>query len=337
MSLFSRLLMVRGKWIILYILMLAMMLVTFPAAVQAVFAPVFFQQDILPAPPDVVTNTGGEIVSIWWQIQFDSSSVELPLAVRHIITDPAGNVAETHDYTIADMLIVNGDTIYNSEQQPDGGHMGAPGFEHPFVVPAGATPGIWKSRVEYYSTNMGMSSPDSLSERTFAVSNVTYTTIDQPAVDLGDGVSADITGSTAPGETNVTLAFFDYGNWQPTGTGAIQVGLTHYYDIQVTSDTDLSGAMAVISITSPDVTAGSSIRYWDGTNWLEAEDISISGQTISGKIPVEALGGTPVELTMPGSPVPGVPEIPAGILLGAGLAGIGVFFLIKKTRSANPG
>jgi PKD repeat protein len=114
-------------------------------------------------------------------------------------------------------------------------------------------------------------------------------------VQSGAGVSTTISGSSAADGTNVTVASVDYGNNQPTGTGNVQLNGTEYYDVNVSSSTSLgAGAMARVSITSPSVTATSTMQYWYSGVWNTAGNISVNVGLISGDIPVAALGGTPV-------------------------------------------
>ena len=47
--------------------------------------------------------------------------------------------------------------------------MGEGGYDHPYDILAGAIPGNWTSRVEYYSTEIGMGTFEKASEETFWV------------------------------------------------------------------------------------------------------------------------------------------------------------------------
>jgi len=175
----------KGTSLILRLLVVAAVLVTFIGAVQPVFASTV-QEQLDPSPPGSVLNTGGASEKIWWKITFESH----PLLVIHIIKDPDGNVVETHEYDNAS-LGVNGipdfhivpaggsellPQIYNNEQYdqpawtvPVGGRNAVVGYEHPYDVLAGAKPGNWTSRVEYYSTEIGMTTFEKASEETFWV------------------------------------------------------------------------------------------------------------------------------------------------------------------------
>ena len=118
-----------------------------------------------------------------------------------------------------------------------------------------------------------------------------------------DGVAVGITGSTAPSGTGVTISSTNYGSTQPSGTGAIELtgspqyynsievtDSPQYYDVNVSSTSGLgAGAMAEVSITSPSVTANSTMQYWYNGIWNSASNVSVSGTTITGDIPVAAL------------------------------------------------
>ena len=116
------------------------------------------------------------------------------------------------------------------------------------------------------------------------------------SVSQNDGVVVGITGSTASSGTGVTISSTNYGSIQPSGTGAIQLtGSPQYYDVYVSSSSGLgTGATAEVSITSPSVTTNTIIQYWYNGEWNTATNISVSGTTISGDIPVSALTGTPI-------------------------------------------
>jgi len=133
---------------------------------------------------------------------------------------------------------------------------------------------------------------------TITVIITTETTIEngETSVSQSNGVSVDITGSTASDGTAVTISSTNYGSVQPSGTGAIQLaGSLQYYDVNVSDISGLgSDAIAEVSINSPSVTSDSTIQYWYNGVWNTANNISINGTTITGDIPVTALGGTPI-------------------------------------------
>ena len=105
-----------------------------------------------------------------------------------------------------------------------------------------------------------------------------------------DGVDVDLTGSNSPDGTNVLISSTNYGISQTMGAYLIQP-----YDINVSSSSDLGpNAVAEVSIINSFINSQSTMLYWDGTNWDNSNNITISGSTISGGIPVSALGGTPI-------------------------------------------
>ena len=118
------------------------------------------------------------------------------------------------------------------------------------------------------------------------------------SVSQNDGVTVSIEGSTAPNGTGVTISSVNYGTIQPSGTGMVQLnGSIQGYDVIVGSASSLgSSAMAKVAISSPSVTTNSIMQYFYNGKWNNATNISISGSTISGDIPVSALGGTPIAI-----------------------------------------
>ena len=155
-----------------------------------------------------------------------------------------------------------------------------------------------------------------------------------------DGVSTTITGSSAPNGTGVTVSSVDYGNTQPVGTGTIQLNGTEYYDVKVSSGSYLgAGAMAEITIASSAVTTNSTMHYWYNDQWNTASNISVNMSltppTITGDIPVAALGGTPIvigTLSLPPAPPAPTPEMPAIVLLSIGLSALGGYVLIRRKK-----
>ena len=146
------------------------------------------------------------------------------------------------------------------------------------------------------------------------------------SVSQNDGVTVGITGSTAPSGTGVNISSTNYGSTQPSGTGAIQLtGSPPYYDVKVNSSSGLgTGATARISITNPGVTSNSLLQYWYNNQWNTAINISVSGNTITGDIPVAALGGTPIAI--------GNDAIPPVIIINAPING-GVYYLNQAVNA----
>ena len=132
--------------------------------------------------------------------------------------------------------------------------------------------------------------------------NSTQTTIQNTeASAIDDGVGINITGATeAPDGTSVTISATYFGGVQASGTGSIDLTGAQYYDVDVSSSSDLgSNAIAEVSIINPDMTPQTIIQYWNGSRWENASNISISGTTITGDIPVSDLGGTPIAIGVP--------------------------------------
>lgn len=106
------------------------------------------------------------------------------------------------------------------------------------------------------------------------------------------GVSVHVSGSLSPDGTLVTIT-----TSKLTGTpkGIIQVGTTPaaYYDVSVEG---VSDGTATMCITNSGVTSQTTMQYGDGTQWKAASDITVSGDTVFGSIPVSALGGTPIAI-----------------------------------------
>ena len=116
----------------------------------------------------------------------------------------------------------------------------------------------------------------------------------------GDGVTVNINGAAFTSDgTNVTVNSANYGTSQPSGIGAIQLNGTQYYDVNLNSSSGLGpDAVADVTIANSSVKVNSTMRYWYNGVWNTASNISInmsiSPPTITGDIPIKALGGTPV-------------------------------------------
>jgi hypothetical protein len=76
-----------------------------------------------------------------------------------------------------------------------------------------------------------------------------------------------------------------------------------FYDLKITGT---STGNALISITNSKITSSSvgRIQYWTGSSWVSASQFSVTGNTVSGLIPVSALTGTPIAHVAPTPPVP---------------------------------
>ncbi len=143
------------------------------------------------------------------------------------------------------------------------------------------------------------------------------------------GVSVSISGSSASGGTSVSVTSAYYGSVNP-GVASVSLGNAVYYDVSVQG---ISDGMATISITG---TSGqTTMQYWNGAQWVSASDVTVSGDTITGTIPVADLTGTPIVL---GSPVFVMPESPIGALmaLSACFAAVAAFTAFKKKTGKQP-
>jgi hypothetical protein len=149
------------------------------------------------------------------------------------------------------------------------------------------------------------------------------TTVDQTAT---TGVSVGISGSSAPDGTSVLVTSIYYGSVNP-GLASVNLGNTVYYDVKVQ---DISDGTATISFTG---TSGqTTMQYWNGEQWIPASDVTVSGSTITGNIPIASLTGTPIALGS--EPLFVTPEYPIGPLLAlfACFAAIASFTAFKKNK-----
>lgn len=98
--------------------------------------------------PSLTLNTGSFMEFMWWEHTFDST----PVQVSHLIQDPTGLTVHTDSWNITGAT----SPLYNPED-PTGANQGDLtnlNFAHKWVVPAGANPGIYTSRVRYYSSEI---------------------------------------------------------------------------------------------------------------------------------------------------------------------------------------
>ena len=113
-------------------------------------------------------------------------------------------------------------------------------------------------------------------------------------------VSVDITGSSAANGTTVTISTDDLSSPGP-GVGSVTLNDARYYDVKVSG---ISDGTARICIEDTEANSNAVMEYWNGTSWLGASNMVVSGGTACGDIPVAALTGTNVVV---GNPVPSVP------------------------------
>jgi hypothetical protein len=113
-------------------------------------------------------------------------------------------------------------------------------------------------------------------------------------------VSVDITGSSAANGTMVTISTDDLSSPGP-GIGSVTLNDARYYDVKVSG---ISDGTARICIEDTEANSNAVMEYWNGTSWLGASNMVVSGGTACGDIPVAALTGTNIVV---GNPVPSVP------------------------------
>ncbi len=149
-----------------------------------------------------------------------------------------------------------------------------------------------------------------------------------------NGVTVNISGSTAPNGTNVTISSTSFGGTSPSGIGAVNLNGAQYYDVNVSSVFNLgNNATAHISISSSAATSNAIMSYWYNGVWNKANNVRISGSTISGDIPVSDLGGTPIVIGTPQAPsVPASSHLSLVLMIG-GLAGAIILFAVRKKRA----
>ena len=122
----------------------------------------------------------------------------------------------------------------------------------------------------------------------------------ESSVTQNDGVAVSLTPNS---NAIVTIGSINNGNTSPSGAGTISLNGSQYYDVQVTSNSDLGGTVATITISNSSVTSDSTIQYWYNNQWNTATNISIntsaSPPTISGDVPVSYLTGTSFAIGVP--------------------------------------
>jgi hypothetical protein len=160
-SLASRLTLKRTGLLLRLLVVAAMVLSIFAFNIQPISAAATVTEQLSPAPPEQLLNTGGFTQLIWYEVTFTSS----PRWILHTIEDPTGTVIETHSENItgrASPIYNPEDTFgYNGNTDPSGTHQGDGdiNFAHTWDCPAGAMPGQYTSRVRYYSSSIGGNPP----------------------------------------------------------------------------------------------------------------------------------------------------------------------------------
>ena len=159
----------------------------------------------------------------------------------------------------------------------------------------------------YINTGMSGAAPtelvggDSFDVNYNASVNITTIQNGGASVVQNDGVTVKITGVTPTSNVkSVTISSANYIGISPAGVGAISLSGVQYYDINVCPSSNLgNNVIAQISITSSAVTAHTLMQYWDKGTWINVSNLSVSGTTISGDIPVSELEGTPIAIGNP--------------------------------------
>jgi len=127
---------------------MAMLFLLVGAIVQPALADATINQSRDPSPANYVLNDGSATELMWWEVQWTST----PIYLSHIIENPLGAVVHTDAWNITGST----SPIWNPED-PTGVHYGdntLPAFAHSWLVPAGAVPGTYTSRVRYYSSEV---------------------------------------------------------------------------------------------------------------------------------------------------------------------------------------
>jgi len=125
---------------------------------------------------------------------------------------------------------------------------------------------------------------------------VNQTSIQNGSASVADNtaIKVDINDSSAVDGTSATLTSAYYGAISPPGTTTLLLAGPSYFDINISSVSNLgANAVAQVYISSPLVTPQTLMQYWNGQIWNDVPNLSLSGTTISGLLPVSALGGTP--------------------------------------------
>lgn len=128
-------------------------------------------------------------------------------------------------------------------------------------------------------------------------------TVDQTSA---TGVNVTVSGSSLQEGARLNVTSIYYGDNAPQGTGAVSVNGAVFYDVRVTSSSGaLSSSVSVtVSLTNPDFTSASVIKYWNGNTWVAVATTFTAPHTVSGKFPASALTGTPILVGVPKASTP---------------------------------
>lgn len=127
-------------------------------------------------------------------------------------------------------------------------------------------------------------------------------TVDDTAI---TGVSVSVSGLTGASSVSVTTQSL---NAPSSGVSAFSTsGTAVYFDVNITLPPGTvvpPGATATACFTNPSVTSSDILQYWDGTSWVPATNVSVTGTRICGTVPLSVLVGT----NFVAAPPPAVPS-----------------------------
>ena len=214
-------------------------------------------------------SIGTAIIS---QIAFDTNSA-------WACTTFSGSVTATFTFRV----ISGGSSSINLQTQE-----GLTGFvAYPMVVETGIVESVLKG-------------PTSISNAVYgkpvaACDNALVKGGSASVIDSSAGITVDLSGSSAPDNTNLAITSTNYGVDLPEGISKFAVGDgIGYYDVKASSDVSFgSDASAAISFSNPAFTSSCFISYWDGSQWVELATTYTAPNTVSCSIPAADLSGTP--------------------------------------------
>lgn len=144
------------------------------------------------------------------------------------------------------------------------------------------------------------------------------------------GVSAVVSGMT--GVSNITLTTATLGS-PSLGVTGLASG-TLYFDVQITlppGTTAPAGAAATICFTNPGVTSGIGLQYWNGSAWVSATGVTVTGSRVCGTVPVSALTGTNFAVVAGAGGTDYTLYIYAAVLVAlVVIVGVGVYFWRRR-------
>jgi hypothetical protein len=118
----------------------------------------------------------------------------------------------------------------------------------------------------------------------------------------GPNVVLTVSGSNAVTNTPVTVtASIQNSMSQAIGVNPPATPVA-FYDVIISG---ISSGTATVTITNSSIITSSAVGglyYWTGQQWTSATNVTVSGSTLSGQIPVSALTGTELVLVPPPPP-----------------------------------